>query len=188
MKDTPHVNRSMDDLKAALPHILDAPKDNGRIDAIVVRPVPGKRVSVESVEMSLAGGVHGDHWSLGCWRSTEDGQPHPDVQICMMPSRSIEAIAGARDNWIASGDNLFIDMDLSRDNLPVGTRLAMGSVELIVTPERHNGCQTFIDLYGRDACVFVNTGAGRTHSLRGIYGRVVRDGHVSVGDRVRKLA
>ena len=71
--------------------------------------------------------------------------------------------------------------------MPRGTRFAIGSAEFVVTEVRHNGCQKFTDRYGRDACVFVNTGAGKVHRLRGIYARVTRDGVVGMGDAVRKM-
>lgn len=182
------THRTLDELRNALPHILAAPKDEGEIRAIVVRPRSGERLQLEEAELSLAGGVHGDRWAKGCWLSTEDGEPHPDVQICMMSARCIEAIAGEPDNWPPAGDNLFIDMDLSPANLPPGTKLALGSAELIITDTPHNGCQNFIDRYGRDACLFVNTGEGRELRLRGIYGRVIKDGTVKRGDRMRKIA
>ena len=179
--------RSREELAQAMPDILAAPKYSGTIDLIVVRTSPGERRTPESVTLSLAGGVDGDHWSRGCWKTLEDGSPHPDVQICMMQSRMIRAIAGGIENWAPAGDNLFIDMDLSPANCPPGTRLSLGTVEMEVTAEPHNGCQNFIDRYGRDACVFVNTGQGAELRLRGIYARVTRDGKVSVGDQVRKL-
>ena len=179
---------TMDELKAALPDILSAPKDDGRLDLIVVRPARGERETPESVRISLAGGVDGDHWAKGTWMETDDGQPHPDVQICMMPSAVIRAISADPATWPSAGDNLFLDMDLSPSNLPPGTRVALGSAEMVITEVPHNGCQNFIDRYGRDACLFVNTGPGKEMRFRGIYARVTKDGEVSVGDRLRKLA
>jgi MOSC domain-containing protein YiiM len=117
----------------------------------------------------------------------DDGTPSPEVQICIMPSRVIRAIAGGKENWAPAGDNLFIDMDLTPANCPPGTRLALGSVEMVITEEPHKGCQKFIDRYGRDACLFVNVGEGGELKLRGIYARVTQDGVVSVGDTVRKI-
>ncbi|MBX2855964.1 MAG: hypothetical protein KTR21_13320 [Rhodobacteraceae bacterium] len=181
------AHRSKAELEAALPEILAAPKDDGRLEMIIVRPGAGERVTPQSVELSATGGVAGDHWSKGCWLSTEDGAPHPDVQICIMSARCIRAIAGEPENWPPAGDNLFIDMDLAPGNLPPGTRLRLGTAELVITAEPHNGCQAFIDRFGRDACLFVNLGVGKENRLRGIYARVIRDGRISVGDRARKL-
>ena len=179
--------RSRDELLESLPYILSAPADEGQVRAIVIRPAAGQRRMLDRVDVSARGGLEGDHWAEGCWLSTEDGAPHPDVQVCIMSARCIEAIAGPEANWAAAGDNLFIDMDLSPENLPPGTRVAIGTVELILTAEPHNGCQSFIDRYGRDACVFVNTGPGKANRLRGIYGRVTRDGTIRRGDVMRKI-
>lgn len=142
---------------------------------------------VHSVALSNREGVHGDHWAKGCWMSTEAGEPHPDVQICIMNSRCIRAIAGEIENWALAGDNLFLDLDLTPDNLPPGTLIGLGTAELVITEVPHHGCQAFIDRYGRDACIFVNTGNGKKLRLRGIYARVVKDGVVAVGDVARKL-
>jgi MOSC domain-containing protein YiiM len=179
---------SLAELTEGLPRILAAPKDQGTVRALVVRPAKGERRDVGSVRVSLAGGVEGDHWAQGCWKSTDDGKPHPDVQICLMNARCIELIAQDRANWPPAGDNLFLDMGLTPDNLPPGTRIGIGSAEMVITDTPHNGCASFIERYGRDACLFVNTGEGKRLRLRGIYARVTRDGEISVGDRVVKLA
>lgn len=180
-----HLNLA--ELEAGLPGILAAPREDGILRAIVARPAPGERRDLASSEISLARGVHGDHWEQGCWKSTPDGRPDPDVQICVMNARCIGLIAGERENWPPAGDNLFIDMDLSPDNTPPGQRLAIGTAVIEITAVPHNGCDSFIARYGRDACVFVNTGQGKRLRLRGIYARVVQDGRVSAGDRVTKL-
>ena len=142
---------------------------------------------METCEISLEYGVFGDHWAKGCWLSTEDGEPHPDVQICIKNARCIQLIAQERFNWPPAGDNLFIDMDLTPQNTPPGARLGIGTAVIEITDTPHNGCASFIERYGRDACVFVNTGEGKRLRLRGIYGRVVQNGRVSVGDPVTKL-
>ena len=178
---------SLAELEAGLPAILQAPKDNGTLAAIVIRPEPGQRVELASCEVSLKLGTHGDNWAMGCWKTTEDGSPHPDVQICIMNARCIALIAQERGTWAPAGDNLFIDMDLTPDNVPPGTRLAIGTAVIEITGTPHNGCDSFIARYGRDACVFVNTREGKRLRLRGIYGRVVRDGRLAAGDTVRKL-
>ena len=180
--------KSLDTLLAQLPDMLAAaPKDKGRLDLIVMRPEPDARVVPESFEVRAADGLPGDHWINGTGYALEDGSGNPDTQICMMMSCCIKAIAGDKEYWPPAGDNFFIDMDLTPANMPSGTRFAIGSAEFVVTELRHNGCQKFIDRYGRDACVFVNTGEGKIHRLRGIYARVTQDGIVNVGDEVRKL-
>jgi len=181
-----HLNLS--ELKAGLPEILSSPSDDGELQGIVVRPERGERRDLETCEISLAGGTHGDLWAMDCWKSTEDGEPHPDVQICIMNARCISLIAQERKNWPPAGDNLFINMDITPGNTPPGTRLALGTAIIEITDTPHTGCDSFIERYGRDACVFVNTGEGKRLRLRGIYGRVVQDGRVAVGDRVTKVA
>lgn len=180
-------HKTMEELKAGLPEILKSPQDNGEVKAVVVRPGSCERNMVPSCDVSLEGGVLGDHWAKGCWKTTDDGEPHPDVQICIMNSRCIELIAGDQSNWAPAGDNLFVDMDLSPENLPPGQRVAVGSAIIEITDTPHKGCQKFIDRYGRDACVFVNLGDGDKYKLRGIYARTFEAGTISVGDTFRKL-
>ena len=180
-----HLTRA--ELQAGLPHILDSPKDDGVLKAIVIRPAPGERRDLESCEISLEGGTHGDHWAKGCWMSTEDGRPHPDVQICIMNARCIELIARQRERWPLAGDNLFIDLDLRPENLPPGQRLRIGTAVIEITEVSHQGCASFAGHYGQSAVVFVNGPKGRALRLRGVYARVVEDGRVAVGDRVVKV-
>ena len=176
------------ELNEGLPEILQSPKDDGTLAGIVIRPEKGQRRELDSCALSLAFGTHGDNWPARRWKTTEDGLAHPDVQICIMNARCIALIAQERSNWAPAGDNLFIDLDLTPDNTPPGTRLAIGTAVIEITDTPHNGCNNFIRRYGRDACLFVNSGEGKRLRLRGIYGRVVRDGLVHVGDTVRKTA
>lgn len=184
----PDAFQSLDQLMAKLPGFLDAaPKETGKLDLIVMRPEAGARELPESFEVTAANGLPGDHWKGGSGYALEDGTGNPDAQICMMMSGCIQAIAGDKANWAPAGDNFFLDMDLTPANMPPGTRFAIGTAEFVVTKLPHNGCQKFIDRYGRDACLFVNTGKGSELRLRGIYARVTKDGVVSVGDPVTKL-
>lgn len=176
------------ELQAGLPDILASPPDEGVLRGIVIRTGKGERRELESCQISLAGGVHGDRWAKGCWMKTEDGQPHPDVQICIMNARCIDLIAQERGNWAPAGDNLFVDMDLASTNLPAGSRLAIGSAMIEITAIPHDGCGPFARRYGRDARQFVNSPEGKQNRLRGVYARVLQDGEISIGDRVIKLS
>ena len=104
-----------------------------------------------------------------------------------MNARCIDLVAVERSNWPPAGDNLFVDMDLRPGNLPPGQRLQVGSAVIEITDTPHKGCDKFVERYGRDATVFVNTAGGRDNRLRGIYARVVQDGRIAVGDRFKKI-
>jgi len=181
-----HLTRA--ELQAGLPHILGSPGDDGILEGIVVRPGSGLRQEPQSCEISSAGGTHGDHWAQGCWMSTEDGKPHPDVQICIMNARCIAHIAGTRARWALAGDNLFVDFDIRPENLPPGQRLRIGTAVIEITAIKHAGCASFAKHYGQSAVVFVNARKGSALRLRGVYARVVEDGRVTVGDRVVKVS
>ena len=182
--------QSLDTLNAQMDTMLEAARQGTQaLDLIVQRPTQetGERITPDSIRVTASEGLVGDHWIEPSGYVLDDGSSDPDAQICMMMSACIRAIAGNRENWAPAGDNLFLDMDLTPANMPPGTRFSIGTAEFIVTELPHNGCQAFIDRYGRDACLFVNTGEGKVHRLRGIYARVTRDGTISVGDKVVKL-
>jgi MOSC domain-containing protein YiiM len=97
-------------------------------------------------------------------------------------------VARTPDRWPLAGDQLYLDLDLSRENLPAGTRLALGEAVIEVTPMPHTGCQKFVSRFGLDAMKFVNSPVGRELNLRGINCKVVRPGAVRRGARVTKIA
>jgi hypothetical protein len=175
------------ELEAGLPPIQDAPRDHGVVRGIVIRPASDQRLSLTRCDFSLAGGVHGDAWARGCWKSLPDGRPDPDVQVAIMNSRAIALIARDPGCSPLAGDNLFADFNLSRESLFAGQQLAVGTVILEITDVPHNGCSKFAERFGADAVKFVNSEAGKRLRLRGVYARVVQDGTVSVGDVIRKL-
>jgi len=178
---------TLEQLHDGLPLVQQSPTDDGELKAIVIRPKTDERSQLAHCELSLEGGVHGDNWALGCWKSLPDGSPHPDVQIAIANSRAIDLIAGDSGRWALAGDNLFVDFDLSAENLQAGQQLAIGDVVVEITEIPHNGCKKFADRFGSDALKFVNSTVGKQLHLRGIYARVVTSGIVQVGDRIRKL-
>ncbi len=86
-----------------------------------------------------------------------------------------------------AGDQLYLDMDLSVENLPAGTRLGLGTAVIEVSAKPHTGCKKFVARYGLEAVKFVNSPQGKQLRLRGLNARVVQPGVVRVGDIARKL-
>ena len=181
----PHPTR--EELEAELATIRRAPPDEGLLRLIVRRPAVNEREVLESAELNAAHGLVGDSWGSRHDRRRGGGEPDPDTQLNMMSARAIAAVARDEGRWPLAGDQLFVDLDLSEANLPAGTRLAIGTAIIEVTPPPHTGCAKFVSRFGVDAMKFVNSTLGRSLRLRGLNARVVRNGTVRVGDRVRKL-
>jgi hypothetical protein len=176
------------ELTAGLPDIRLSPKDRGTVRLIVVRPSSGERRVLQQAELSPEGGVEGDRWLTTAWRKLPDGSPDPAIQVTLMNSRCIDLIAGEQCFWPLAGDNLFVDLDLSMENLPVGIRLAIGNCILEIAQPPHNGCDKFMHRFGADAVKFVNSVEGKAFRLRGAHARVVKAGIVTVGDAISRLA
>jgi MOSC domain-containing protein YiiM len=104
-----------------------------------------------------------------------------------MNARVAALVAQDKDCWQLAGDQLYLDMDLSADNLPPGTQLAIGSAIIEVTPPPHTGCNKFVARFGLDAMKFVNSPVGQALHLRGINAKVIQPGTIRVGDTAKKL-
>jgi MOSC domain-containing protein YiiM len=106
-----------------------------------------------------------------------------------MNSRTVGLVAGSRDRWALAGDQLYVDLDLSADNLRTGDRLRIGPEAVIeITAKAHLGCRKFAARYGEAALAWANSPEGRRLHLRGVYAMVITPGEVRVGDRIDKLS
>jgi len=171
-------------LEAGVDDVRRAPSDAGRLELIVRRPALDEREVLDTGELDLSVGLVGDTWNRRSSRRTEDGSPHPDMQLNIMNARAAALIAGGRDRWPLAGDQLYVDIDLRDENLPAGTRLAIGSAVIEVTDQPHTGCAKFVERFGAEAMRFVNGRQGRPLRLRGLNARVVVPGRVRPGDPV----
>jgi hypothetical protein len=183
MADSLEVNtdhRTRDELSVGLEHVRDAPSDAGTLELIVGRPAVDERLILASAELDVDRGLVADRWSRG-------SKPNPKSQLTVMNVRATELVAGDRSRWPLAGDQLYIDFDLSGENIPPGTRLAIGSAVIEVSDQPHLGCEKFAARFGQVAREFANSPEGTAVSFRGINTRVVQSGTVHVGDSVRKL-
>jgi len=178
---------SMKELEAGLDHIRQSPKDNGKLEMIVQRPRDDQRQVVESAELDLSEGLIGDNWKIRGSKHSVDGSANVNAQITVMNSRTIKLVAQDRIRWAQAGDQLYVDFDLSDENIPPGTHIAIGSAILEVSAVPHTGCKKFSSRFGVDALKFVNSPEGKQLHLRGINARIVQAGQIRVGDTVRKL-
>jgi hypothetical protein len=168
------------ELEAGLDEIRRAPKDRGVLRLIVRRLEVDAREVLEEGHLDPAHGLVGDAWKTR--RSAR-----PDMQLNIMNARAIALVAQSPDRWALAGDQLYIDMDLSADNLPAGMRFTLGSAVIEVTEPPHTGCGKFAARFGTDAVKFVNSPEGRNLRLRGLNAKVVAPGVVRVGDIATKL-
>jgi len=178
---------TQEELTAGLDNILNSPGDKGVLNLIVRRPETEKREVLNEGRLDPAFGLHGDNWLSRGSRATPDGSAHPEMQLNIMNSRVIALVAQDPQRWALAGDQLFIDLDLSPENLPPGTQLSIGSAIIEVTSPPHTGCKKFVARFGLDAMLFVNSGVGKKLNLRGINAKVVQAGIIHTNDIAEKI-
>ena len=185
----PVTHRTREELEDFIPQLLAAPQDTGTLELVVRRPGLGQREVLDEGELDLAVGLVGDSWVQRGSSKTADGGPHAEMQLNVMSARMVAFLAGDPERRPLAGDQLYLDLDLSHDNLPVGTRLTIGDpavrgAVIEVTAPPHTGCAKFIERFGAEAMRFVNGRVGRPLRLRGLNARVVEPGRVRPGDRI----
>lgn len=170
----------------SLPDITPSPQQQGTVDLIVCRPKINERRVLEHAELSIEQGLMGDNWvKAEC--NTGHYRNYADAQLSLMNSQVMKAIQKDQTQWPLAGDNFFVDFDLTRDNIPPGTQLAIGTAIIAITDEPHLPCKKFKQRFGKDAFNLLNSEEGRDASLRGVYARVIAAGDVSSGSIIRKL-
>ena len=183
------THRTSEELQAFLPQLLSAPRDVGTLELVVRRPGLGEREVLDEGELDLAVGLVGDTWTERGSSCTPDGGPHPKMQLNVMSARMNAFLAGEPGRRALAGDQLYLDLDLSHENLPAGTRLTIGDpgergAVIEVSEPPHTGCAKFVERFGAEAMRFVNGTVGRPMRLRGLNARVVVPGRVRPGDPV----
>lgn len=180
-------HRPLADIERIAAGMGSSPTDNGIVEMIVCRPAMYQRRVLAEGMLDTTQGLRGDSWESRPAR-TRDGGPDPLRQITIMNSRALASIAGDRDRWQFAGDQLIVDLDLSIDSLPAGTRLQIGKALAEVTEPPHTGCAKFAGRFGADALAWASGPSGRQQRRRGMHARVLESGTVRPGDVIRKLA
>ena len=176
----PARHRPLAALEAGLRALPAPPRDAGRLALIVRRRSDGVRETAMRVRLASEEGVPGDGWSR---RPPRDR----DAELAVMRRDVAEIIANGQPLTVF-GDNLFVDLDISAANLPVGTRLRAGGAIVEVSPKPHDGCVKFKGRFGQDALRFVQATRTRDQTLRCIYWKGVACGEVAVGDPILVLS
>ena len=163
-----------------------SPLDHGRVHRIVLRPPGserGTRVVPESAELVPGQGLLGDKWEVG-----EESAEHADpegAEVSLMNVHVLRSLAGGDEDRMAlSGDNLQVDLDLTEANLPVGTRLTIGEVVLVVSAQPHRPCRHFHDRFGADGAKKVARANRVGRRGRGVMCTIERGGTIHVNDTI----
>ena len=171
---------TVEDLEARWGEIDPSPPDQGTVELIVRRPAPDQREQLLRATFTAAGGLQGDDWLRRHGDEIE-------AQITLMNSRVAQLLAGDKARWAEAGDQLFVDLDISQDNLPPGTRIQLGEVVMQISALPHTGCTKFARRFGGHARKWTATDEGARERRRGVYAYVIQDGEIKVGDRISKL-
>ena len=185
MAEVKHL--AMEALTAGLDDIRQSPKATGVLELIVRRPQTETREVLDAGELDLVEGLVGDNWKQRGSSQTPDGSANPDTQLTLTNARLMALVAQEKQRWPLAGDQLYVDFDLSVDNIPPGTRLSLGAAVIQITEPPHTGCKKYAARFGLDALKFVNSRVGRQLHLRGVNAKVIRPGVIRVGDVVKKL-
>ncbi len=181
------VHLTKEQLEAGFGHVLESPKDNGTLVRIVRRPGVDQREVIAEGELDVDLGLIGDNWKARPNPTTPDGKADPVAQITIINARFLALMAGPEERWQLAGDQLLLDLDMSTENLPPGTRLRIGSAVIEISEKPHTGCAKFAARFGQDALRFISTPEGRARRLRGVNTRVVQSGTIRAGDVAVKL-
>ena len=176
-----------EEIEIGMPEVLDSPKNEGVVELIVSRPAVNRREVLETGLFDVQKGLIGDNWLTRGSSRTKNGLGHPEMQLNVMNYRFAILVSGSRERVPLAGDQLFVDLDLSRANLPPGTRLAIGSAVVEITSIPHRGCKKFIDRFGLDAMKFADSEFGRSQNLRGVNAKVIAGGEIKTGDKINVI-
>lgn len=179
---------TMDELMAALPDVLAAPRDDTPVEMLCFRPGFNQRSHPDRLRLTRDGGVPGERWLAQPWLRLPDGRPHPGIQVSILPRRVMDLVWRDRSGTPHPGDTIVADLNTTEANLPAGTLLSVGSAVLRVSDIFNDGCVKWKARYGADAKAWITRPGHATLRLRGILCSVESDGEIAAGDRITRIA
>lgn len=176
-----------DELMAALPGVLSAPKTGSAVELLCFRPGYGERRFVDELTVTKAQGIPGERWGTAPWLKLEDGTGHPGIQVSILPRRVLDLVWRDREGVVHPGDTFVCDLDMTEANLPVGQVLAVGTALLRVSDVRNDACAKWKVRYGAPAYDWVRAPGHEDLRLRGVLCSIEADGVIRLGDAVEVL-
>jgi hypothetical protein len=166
---------------------VEAAPGSGTLQLIVRRPGVDRRETLATGRLDAEVGLLGDGWAHRGSSRTPDGRANPEAQVTLMSTRVLAAMEPDPARWPLAGDQLYVDVDLSIEGLPAGSRLAIGEAVVELSEAPHTGCAKFSARFGSDALRWINSPRGRELRMRGANARVVQGGAIRIGDSVRRV-
>lgn len=184
---TPNHHPTADDLAAALPDVLSAPKDATRVEMLCLRPGIGQRSFPDMLHLTREQGIPGERWLTRPWLTLPDGRPDPAIQVSILPLRVLDLVWRDREMTPHPGDPIVADLDMTETNLPEGTLLRAGTATLRVSGVWNDGCVKWKARYGAAAKDWITAPGHKALRLRGVLCSVEADGEVRLGDLIAKV-
>lgn len=103
------------EIEAQMDYVAASPMDDGVLKLIVCRPRENERKVLPTGKLDTEKGLIGD-----CWQTYNDAVLA--AQIAIMNSRIISLLAQDTERWQLAGDQLYVDLNLTDENLPHGTK------------------------------------------------------------------
>ncbi len=158
-----------------------SPRNLGEVVHINARQPGGEFRALDEARVTCEGGMLSDEWAR-----LPLEERHRSRQLTLIDVRVARLITHGMPLGM-TGDNFFVDFDVSTTHVPMGSLLRVGSLVLQVSADTYVGDERFAGHFGREAAEWVNDARHRFRRLRGIFCKVVGPGLVCRGDSIQAI-
>lgn len=160
-----------------------APARVGQVKSLINRPTEGVHEKVDELYLDPVLGIRGDRWMETAWIRRPDGSPDPRVQVSMTNRDVMHCFTGPEaDSVFRCGDNIYTDLCLTENGLPVGSFIQIGESVVQVSDVINDACGKFVQRFGVEAFKFIRDPKNAPLRLRGIFCQIIEPGWVRIGD------